>query len=333
MEKYPKLFIVSAISYLLLAVILGFGFVIGYADPSTSRFIHIHLGLLGFMAMFIYGVAYHILPRFNAKPLTYPVLVRVHFYLVNFGLAGMVFFAYAGGLYGEGLPAVGFAISAGAEAFGIFIFAFNVIPVMLPVAPPKLRPTPEPTPEPKPAVTSDVPQVITPDMKVSRVLDDYPQLLDTFVSNSFKALANPVARATFAKAVTIERACKLHKVDMEAFINKLNVALESGETASPQKTMPAQVPQQKAETAATTGKTIKRGESATAETLVGSLLETYSEVKPVFEKHYGSGCFSCPGQAFETIGQTATMHGIEEEMILGEINEKIRSALDGAKPV
>ena len=75
------------------------------------------------------------------------------------------------------------------------------------------------------------------------------------------------------------------------------------------------------------GKEIKKGERCTPEVLVGKLIEVYPETKKVFEKHYGAACFSCPGQAFETIAQTASMHNASLDMILGEINAEIDKAL------
>ena len=47
------------------------------------------------------------------------------------------------------------------------------------------------------------------------------------------------------------------------------------------------------------------------------------ETKAVFEKHYGEGCFSCPGQVYETVEQTAHMHNVDPGMILREINQVI----------
>jgi cbb3-type cytochrome oxidase subunit 1 len=66
MEIYAKRFTKMALIYLVLGVVMGV--VIG-TQPEWSqrlRFVHIHLNLLGFMTMFISGVAYHVLPRFNA---------------------------------------------------------------------------------------------------------------------------------------------------------------------------------------------------------------------------------------------------------------------------
>lgn len=328
MERYPKLFILAAIGYLLAGVVLGLGFTSGVLDALNWRFVHIHIGLLGFMAMFIYGVAYHILPRFNASPIKVPALVTVHFYFVNIGLIGMVIFGYLDGMYAGGLVHTGFLISATLEVTGIFIFAFNIIPMLLPVTQPSTVSSAPPAATPP----AEIRKQITEDMKVSEVLDKWPSLLDLFAESGFKALTIPAARATFARVVTISQACKIHRVDSRTFLIKLNDALTNGARAesAPAEAPVQEPPQQKAETAAATGEKISRGEPATAETLIGSLIDAYPETKIVFESHYGSGCFSCPGQAFETVKQTAMMHGIETEKILTDINDKIREALDGA---
>ncbi len=315
MEKYPKLFILAAIGYLLAGVVLGMGLVSEVLDAATVRFAHVHLNLLGFLAMFIYGVAYHILPRFNAKPIAHPGLVRVHFYLVNIGLIGMVVFALAGGLYGIGAVHVGFIVASTLETAGIVLFAYNIIPVLL--AETATQPAAQPaTPTPKAEIDDG--------MKVAEVLEKWPNLVDIFAASGLKTLTNPAALATFAKNVTIKQACGIHKTDAAKFVSDLNEALEKGVPAS---AAPAQTsPEEKAETAMTKGKKISRGEMAENDTLVGSLIDVYPEVKPVFSKHYGEGCFSCPGQAFETVAQTATMHGMKVETILEEINQAIESA-------
>ncbi len=321
MEKYPKLFILAAIGYLLAGVVLGMGLVSEALDAATVRFAHVHLNLLGFLAMFIYGVAYHILPRFNAKPITHPGLVGVHFYLVNIGLIGMVVFALAGGLYGTGAVHAGFIIASTIETAGIVLFAYNIIPVLLTET--ATQPAAQPaTPAPKTEIDDG--------MKVAEVVEKWPNLVDVFAASGLKTLTNPAALATFAKNVTIKQACDIHKTDAVKFVSDLNEALEKGipESGAPiLSAAPVQPsPQQKAETAMAKGKKISRGELAEDDTLVGSLIEVYPEVKPVFSKHYGEGCFSCPGQAFETVAQTATMHGAKLEMILEEINKAIESA-------
>ncbi|HLF86231.1 MAG TPA: DUF1858 domain-containing protein, partial [Nitrospiria bacterium] len=75
---------------------------------------------------------------------------------------------------------------------------------------------------------------------------------------------------------------------------------------------------------------ISRGEMCRKEVLVGDLIKVYPETKKVFAKHYGENCFTCPGQQYESIEQTANMHNMPIEMILDEINKAIN---DGLRPV
>jgi hypothetical protein len=67
---------------------------------------------------------------------------------------------------------------------------------------------------------------IAPGHLVGSVLDRHPELLETFLSSGFHALANPLLRRTVAPHVTIERACRLLNVDLERFLDALNVARE-----------------------------------------------------------------------------------------------------------
>ena len=41
----------------------------------------------------------------------------------------------------------------------------------------------------------------------------------------------------------------------------------------------------------------------------------------VFKKYYGAACFSCPGQATESIRQSAMMHNRDEKKVPAELNE------------
>jgi len=314
MEKFPKLFILAAVGYLLGGVLLGLHLGTASQDPLVIRFVHVHLNLLGFMAMFIYGVAYHILPRFNAKPVTASWLIPLHFYLVNIGLIGMAVTALAGGVWDAGPAHTAFVIFSIIESAGIFIFAYNIIPVMMP----------------EKAVKKEV-EPVTGDTQVSEALDKWPHLIAIFAENGFKALTNPAARATFAKNITVKQACKLHKVDEARFLRELNAGVKEGPKAGATSSAPSKSQPVPVASPAGKGKLITRGEMAEKDTLIGSLLEIYPETKPVFEKNYGEGCFSCPGQASETIGQTAMMHSMKVEDILSEINGKIEIAISATK--
>ena len=54
--------------------------------------------------------------------------------------------------------------------------------------------------------------------------------------------------------------------------------------------------------------------------ILGEILAAYPETEKVFRKYYGDGCFSCPGQATESVKQSAMMHNVSEKQLLTELN-------------
>ncbi len=301
MNQFPKLFIKAGLIYLVMGVVLGILIGIMPELSGRLRFVHIHLNLLGFMTMMIAGVAYHVLPRFSSRTLPWPTGTKYHFILQNVGLVGMLAAHLGGGFYTSGLARNLFILFAVMTAVGLLIMAYNLYFVLS-------------APEASPAPTK-----ITPDMKVGDALDHFPQALEVFLQNGFDTLANPVARNTFAKVITIGAACEKHGVDVAEFMVKLNTALfQKPESASPPSPASENAP---------AGTSINKGEYCRPDVMVGRLIKAYPETKAVFEKHYGEGCFTCPGQAFETVHQTAQMHNVDTDMILKEINTTIESVL------
>jgi hypothetical protein len=131
MERYPRLFIQTALIYLLIGVILGV--VIG-TDPMLAvrfRFVHIHLNLLGFMVMIIAGVAYHVLPRFTARTMPWPAGVKYHFYLQNIGLLGMLGAKLTDDIWTTSGETI-FVLFAVVTASGLFIMICNLFCVLMP---------------------------------------------------------------------------------------------------------------------------------------------------------------------------------------------------------
>ncbi|HEY4687584.1 MAG TPA: DUF1858 domain-containing protein [Candidatus Subteraquimicrobiales bacterium] len=61
----------------------------------------------------------------------------------------------------------------------------------------------------------------------------------------------------------------------------------------------------------------------TKDTVIGDLLEAYPAADKVIEKHFGRGCFTCPGIKMESLSFGAMMHGLDVEIILKEVNELI----------
>lgn len=89
--------------------------------------VHGHLQTVGFVGLFIAGMAYHILPGFSGAPrLTHPRLVRPSFWL----LAGGVLTRAIGQSAAEHAPfAMLMVTGAWAEALGASAFAANVLPL------------------------------------------------------------------------------------------------------------------------------------------------------------------------------------------------------------
>jgi len=316
MEKYPKLFVKASIFYLLFGIVFGLLMATNVVSGLNYTFVHVHFNLIGFMSMMLFGVAYHILPRFNI------------------GLIGMLFAYLIGGFWSSDWKTILFHIFSTVTAVSIMLFIANIYTVLTPPAPVPQPKTEEKAKEPVKETPSPVAiqkEVITAEMKVSDVLEKWPHLLAVFVESGFAALANPTARATFAKMITIKQVCKVHNLGLDNFIQKINDSLngKGGKTtplpkAAPPVPQASQKPSQK-------GPVIKRGDKCSNEIMIGDLIGVYPETKKIFEKHYGAGCFSCPGQATETVAQTAMMHNISADSIVKEINDEIEKTLAGTK--
>ncbi len=92
MSPLSKNFVRASLVYFFIAVILGTIMISMRSYPAQLLFTHVHLNLLGWMSMMIYGVGYHILPRFSGTPLAYPRLGNLQFYIANISLVGLVCF-------------------------------------------------------------------------------------------------------------------------------------------------------------------------------------------------------------------------------------------------
>ncbi|VAX32344.1 hypothetical protein MNBD_NITROSPIRAE02-288 [hydrothermal vent metagenome] len=66
---------------------------------------------------------------------------------------------------------------------------------------------------------------------------------------------------------------------------------------------------------ATTRKEVNR------DTIIGNIIKERPEATKVIEKYFGNGCFTCPGINVESIAFGATMHNVDPEVVVKEINE------------
>ena len=125
MDKYAKAFVKSSLIYLGIGAIMGVWMVLSPDIRFTLARVHVHILLLGFMAMMIYGVGYHILPRFMGRPVYSHRLGNIQVWLANITLIGLsvswTIEASQGGVWH--LWAILFGIGQGVA---IFLFIFNL---------------------------------------------------------------------------------------------------------------------------------------------------------------------------------------------------------------
>ena len=65
--------------------------------------------------------------------------------------------------------------------------------------------------------------------------------------------------------------------------------------------------------------------SVNKDTLIGDILKNYPQAKEVIQKYFGKGCFTCPGINMESLSFGATMHSVDVNKMVDEINSVIRS--------
>ena len=114
-RQYMLWFIYACIVYSIIG--FGWGALMGgirafreFVDYSAHGKLivlaHAHINLLGWVEMALFASLYYVLPRLAKRPIYSVRLVKVHFWIHNFGLIGMVVFFCLGGIVG-GMPATG----------------------------------------------------------------------------------------------------------------------------------------------------------------------------------------------------------------------------------
>jgi cytochrome c oxidase cbb3-type subunit 1 len=124
LDWFARFFIKSAL------VSLGLGIVMGVWMALTPGAIiyrpaHVHLSLLGFVSMVIFGVAYHVIPRFTGHPLHSRTIAGVHWWSSNLGLGILI----AGFVVAPHQPAMSrwlLGVGALLAGVGAFLFIYNL---------------------------------------------------------------------------------------------------------------------------------------------------------------------------------------------------------------
>jgi cbb3-type cytochrome oxidase subunit 1 len=127
MDWFARAFVQASLVWLALGVTVGAAMA-AYPPWTIYRPIHMHMTLLGFVTMMIFGVAYHVVPRFVGRPLWSRNLAAVHVWVSNIGL-GIMCIGFAlrvsssvNTTFATSTLGVGGALSAG----GAYLFAFNL---------------------------------------------------------------------------------------------------------------------------------------------------------------------------------------------------------------
>lgn len=120
MARYSAAFVWAALSYFTVGILMGAAMAVDPRLMGTLRVAHVHVNLLGWVSMFIYGVAYHVLPRFTGQPLHSPRLAELHVVLANVGLVGL---AVGFAVWGAGPVVAFFGV---VEAVSGLLFVYNV---------------------------------------------------------------------------------------------------------------------------------------------------------------------------------------------------------------
>ena len=303
MDRHTKGFIIASLLYFFAAAVLGILMGTSVQESEWIGFVHVHFNLLGFMAMMVYGVGYFILPRFNAKELKWPHLLPAHFYIANIGLIGLAFTAAE-------RPSMGFTMFAIINVLSVAMFSLNIgLTLLSPEEEEEEEESAAPHQAPEPTIE------IGPDTRMGEILTKWPELIPILVNNGFKPLSDPAhVEQVKQMPVTLGMACSRHDLDMEMIIDLLTQGAKSLAKAAPQ-------PQNLQPLSAITKSGLAPGEPIKLKHIIGDILKVYPATEKVFRKHYGSACFSCPGQATESVTQSAMMHNVDKDQVLAELNK------------
>jgi hypothetical protein len=128
MSDDVRWFIRSALVWLVLGVSLGLTMAVAPKTLGWARPIHLHMNLLGFVTLMIFGVAYHVLPRFTGIPMRSEKLMRGNLILSNLGLMVLLigWFGRYGGIGPGGAATVFLASGAAIAGAGALLFVVNV---------------------------------------------------------------------------------------------------------------------------------------------------------------------------------------------------------------
>jgi cbb3-type cytochrome oxidase subunit 1 len=130
MDRFVKGFIVMSVVYLGVAAVMGI-VMLSNQNVMALKFVHSHLNMLGWVSMMIYGVGYHILPRFMGRALYSNKIGEAQFYLANISLITLLLFYALNVYYPSDLYRTITVVSGAVQALTIFLFLYNMLMTLL----------------------------------------------------------------------------------------------------------------------------------------------------------------------------------------------------------
>ncbi len=125
MDRFVVRFVRSSLVWLGVGVMIGVWMAFQPEDVYLYRPAHMHANLLGFVSMMIFGVAYHVIPRFSGAPLYDRRLAAGHVVIANMGLALMVGAWMVRGVFPMA-SAYPLRLGAALSAVGAGLFIYNL---------------------------------------------------------------------------------------------------------------------------------------------------------------------------------------------------------------
>lgn len=124
MDRFVKAFIKASVVWLTLGATLGAAMALVPAW-IVYRPAHLHMLTLGFVAMMIFGIGYHVIPRIVGHPLVKRDLPLWHWWVSHVGLALMAA-GFVLRAEGFGLSAPVLATGGALSALGAYMFAYLI---------------------------------------------------------------------------------------------------------------------------------------------------------------------------------------------------------------
>lgn len=124
MQPFVRRFLRASLVWFGVGVVIGVS--MAFAPPTLAyRPAHVHANLLGFVSMMIFGVAYHVIPRFTGNPLHRPALATAHMWIANLGLS-LIVAGWIGRVWAAGPGTIAVRLGAALSAAGAALFIYNI---------------------------------------------------------------------------------------------------------------------------------------------------------------------------------------------------------------